>query len=406
MNVIFLSPGYPAEMPLFVRALAQVGAHVYGVGDSPQGALPAESRYHLSGYLQVPSMTDELDVVDRVRRWVGRQNVDRVESVAEFSVVLAARLRQAMGVSGMGVDQAVAFRDKEKMKQVLDAAGLRTPRHHRALSVADCWQAAERIGFPLIIKPIDGAGSANTYRCNNAVEMQEALGRLKNVPQVSVEEFVDGEEFTFDTLTLNGKIQYHNIAWYRPRPLVARTNEWISPQVIALREVDKPDLRGGVELGKRVIAALGFENGFTHMEWYRKADGEVVFGEIGARPPGARQVDQMNYACDFDSFREWANIIVHGRFETKIARKYNVATIFKRAFGQGRIEKIEGLEQLRRDFGKYLVWDNLLPVGAQRRNWLHTLISDGFLILRHPDLATTVEMADRVGVELRLFASQ
>ncbi len=53
------------------------------------------------------------------------------------------------------------------------------------------------------------------------------------------------------------------------------------------------------------------------MEWYRKADGEVVFGEIGARPPGAHQVDQMNYACDFDVFREWANAVAHGRFETQ-----------------------------------------------------------------------------------------
>ena len=39
-------------------------------------------------------------------------------------------------------------------------------------------------------------------------------------------------------------------------------------------------------MGHQVITALGFTAGFTHMEWYRKADGEVVFGEIGARPPG------------------------------------------------------------------------------------------------------------------------
>ncbi len=57
------------------------------------------------------------------------------------------------------------------------------------------------------------------------------------------------------------------------------------------------------------IRALGFETGFTHMEWYRKADGEVVFGEIGGRPPGAHQVDQMNYACDFDVYREWARAV-------------------------------------------------------------------------------------------------
>ena len=36
-------------------------------------------------------------------------------------------------------------------------------------------------------------------------------------------------------------------------------------------------------MGREVIAAMGFTSGFTHMEWYRTASGEVVFGEIGAR---------------------------------------------------------------------------------------------------------------------------
>jgi len=391
-------------MPLFVRGLAQVGAQVFGVGDQPDAALPHAARRYLSAYLSVPSLSDELDVVARVRQWLGGRRIDRVESLAEYSVMLAARLREALDVAGLRVEQALAFRDKERMKQVLDAAGIRTPRHERASSVAEVWNAADRIGFPLIVKPIAGAGSADTFRADDAIELQTALQRLTRVPEVSVEEFIDGEEYTFDTLTAGGHILYHNIAWYRPRPLVARTHEWISPQVIALRDVEQPHLWGGTAMGHKVIKALGFDSGFTHMEWYRKATGEVVFGEIGGRPPGARQVDQMNYACDFDSFLEWARIVCLGRMEARIERKYNVATIFKRAHGQGRIQGIEGIEQLRADLGPALVWENLLPIGAERRNWLHTLTSDGFLIVRHPDLAEVLAMADRVGTELQLFA--
>jgi biotin carboxylase len=405
MDVLFLSPGHPSEMPEFVRGLSEVGARVWGVGSEPVAMLPDTARRHLTGYLQVPNLWAEDDVVLRVHRWLGDRRPDRVETLAEYSVVLAAKLRESLGVEGLRVEQAVAFRDKEKMKQVLDKAGIRTPRHRKATSVAEVREAADAIGFPLIVKPIAGAGSAHTFRCNNQAELEAALKGTQHVPEVSVEEFVDGEEFTFDTLTCNGKILYHNIAWYRPRPLVARTNEWISPQVIALRKVDGPEFKAGTEMGHAVIRALGFQNGFTHMEWYRKADGEVVFGEIGGRPPGARQVDQMNYACDFDSFREWARIVCHGRLEAKIQRKYNVATVFKRAHGNGVIRRIDGLQQIRRDFGKYLMVEELLPVGAQRRNWLQTLISDGYLIVRHPDLGTTVEMADRIGRELNLYAS-
>ena len=404
MDVLFLSPGYPSEMPEFVRGLAEVGARVWGVGDQPAGALPALARRCLSGYVRVSSLGDEEDVIRRVHAALRGRNLDRVETLGEFWVVLAARLREAFGIPGMGVNQAITFRDKERMKQVLDAAGIRTPRHVRASTAAACREAAERIGFPVILKPIAGAGSADTHRCDDARALEGALRRLGHVPEVSVEEFVDGEEYTFDTLTCEGRILYHNVAWYRPRPLVARTNEWISPQVIALRNPGAPELAGGVAMGRAVIDALGFDSGFTHMEWYRKADGEVVFGEIGARPPGARQVDQMNYACDFDSFREWASIVCHGHMQGGFERRYNVATVFKRALGRGRITRIEGLERLKHDLGASLVWENLLPVGASRRDWLQTLVSDGFLVVRHPDLGRTVQMADRIGSELQLVA--
>ncbi len=404
MNVLLISPGYPADMPQFTRGLAEVGATVLGVGDQPVGSLPELVRKALAGYLHVRSLWDEQQVARELRAWLKGKRLDRIECLWEPGMVLAAQLREALGVPGLSAEQTLPFRDKERMKQVLDAAGIRTPRHFPATSVAQCWEAAERVGFPIILKPIAGAGSADTYRVNEPDELRDVLPRLRHVPMVSVEEFVDGEEFTFDTITINGDIAYHNIAWYRPRPLIARSNEWISPQVIALRDVDQPDLTGGVRMGHEVIRALGFRTGFTHMEWYRKANGEVVFGEIGARPPGAHQVDQMNFACDFDVFREWANAVIHGRFDTRIERRYNVATIYKRAQGIGRIRAIEGLDDLQRRYGTHVVWNTLLPIGAPRRNWRQTLVSDGFIMLRHPELTATLAMADEVGVGLRMFA--
>jgi hypothetical protein len=352
----------------------------------------------------VRSLWDDDAVIASLREHLRGQQLDRIECLWEPGILLAARLRETFGVPGLDVAQAQRFRDKELMKQALDAAGIRTPRHLAAQSVAAVWEAAETIGFPLILKPIDGAGSADTYRVGDNDELRAVLPRLRHVQTVSVEEFIDGEEYTFDTITVNGKIAYYNIAWYRPRPLVARSNEWISPQVIALRDIDHPDLMDGVKMGFDVISALEFDTGFTHMEWYRKADGEVVFGEIGARPPGAHQVDQMKYVCDFDVFREWANAVTQGRISGGIKPRYNVATIYKRARGVGRITAIEGADRLQREFGGQVVWNTLLPVGSRRRDWRKTLVSDGFIMLRHPDLAATLSMADKVGSELHMYA--
>jgi len=405
MNVLLLSPGYPADMPEFTRGLAEAGARVIGVGDTPRDSLPLPVRRFLADYIPVASLWDEDAVVGALRSRLGGTRLDRIECLWEPGIMLAARLRETFGIPGLDVRQAARFRDKELMKQALDAAGIRTPRHFAVHSVAAVWEAAEAIGFPLILKPIDGAGSADTYRVLDADELRAVLPRLRHVPTVSVEEFVDGEEYTFDTITVGGRIAYYNIAWYRPRPLVARSNEWISPQVVALRDLERPELQDGIRMGFEVIEALGFDTGFTHMEWYRKADGEVVFGEIGARPPGAHQVDQMKYVCDFDVFREWANAVTRGRISDGITPRYNVANIYKRARGVGRITAIEGADALQREFGQHVVWNTLLPVGARRRDWRKTLVSDGFIMLRHPDLATTLAMADKVGSELHLYAA-
>jgi hypothetical protein len=405
MNVLLLSPGYPADMPEFTRGLAEAGVRVFGVGDTPLDGLPPLVRRCLSDYIPVRSLWDEDAVIDALRQRLRGHRLDRIECLWEPGILLAARLRESFSIPGLDVDQAQRFRDKELMKQALDAAGVRTPSHVAAQSVAAVWEAAGRIGFPIILKPIDGAGSADTYRVRDADELRAVLPRLRHVPMVSVEEFVDGEEYTFDTITVGGRIAYYNIAWYRPRPLVARSNEWISPQVVALRDLQQPELQEGIKMGFAVIEALGFDTGFTHMEWYRKADGEVVFGEIGARPPGAHQVDQMKYVCDFDVFREWANAVTQGQISDGITPKYNVANIYKRARGVGHITSIEGADRLQREFGQHVVWNTLLPVGAQRRDWRKTLVSDGFVMLRHPDLAATLAMADRVGSELHLYAS-
>jgi formate-dependent phosphoribosylglycinamide formyltransferase (GAR transformylase) len=404
MYVLMLSPGYPQEIPYFTRALAWTGARVLGVSDQPESALPSEARENLAGYLQVASLWDEDDVVEAVRRWTSTITVDKVECLWEPGMLLAARIREALGVAGMTVEETTPFRDKDKMKQVLSAAGIRTPRHALATSADECRDAAARIGFPLIMKPIAGAGSADTYRVDDAAQLEETLPRLEHLNEVNVEEFIEGDEFTFDTVCVGGEVAYHSITMYRPCPLIARTVEWISPQIVMLRDVDAEEYAGGREMGRAVLRALNFQTGFTHMEWFRKADGEIVFGEIACRPPGARSVDVMNYASDTDLFAGWAEAVARERFTQKVERRYNAAIIFKRAQGQGRIQRVEGLERLLSKYGEHVVVIDLLPRGSERRDWKQTLLADGYLIVRHPDLQRALEIADAVGTDLQLYA--
>src|SRR5258708_38297325 len=101
MNVLFLSPGFPEEMKYFTHGFAHVGARVYGVGDQPKSLVDPYVKHHLAEYLQIASFQDEDAIVASVREWLRGQTIDRVVCLWEPVMILAAKLREALGVPGL-----------------------------------------------------------------------------------------------------------------------------------------------------------------------------------------------------------------------------------------------------------------------------------------------------------------
>ncbi|MEN0066626.1 MAG: ATP-grasp domain-containing protein [Myxococcota bacterium] len=406
MNVLFLSPAFPVEMNDYVRALARTGARVLGVADRPESELPADTRDALTAYLKVDRVLDAGNVLAAVRHWMQEHRIrfDRIEALWEPLVLVAAELREALSVPGMSVDVSRRFRDKEAMKRMLRDAGLRVPRSSRETSRQGVIEAATAIGYPVIVKPIAGAGSADTYRVDHPDAWSSVLDRLGHVPEVSVEEFIDGEEFTYDTLCVDGVPVYENVAEYLPRPLIARTHEHRSPIIITRRDLDHPHLTDGIALGRAVLSVLGMQTGLTHMEWYRTASGEAVFGEIGCRPPGAHLVDQMNFSHDGDLYLAWAQAVTGTPLDPLPPRSHACAIVFKRAHGSGHISRVEGLADFLAEYGEHVVWQGLAEVGTPRRDWRQTLVSDGFLIVRHPEESMALKIARLAADRVQLYA--
>jgi biotin carboxylase len=403
-DVVFLQPVYPPEMQQFARGLSEAGARVWGVGDSSEKAIPDSLGKHLSGYLRVPRIMDEDDVIRRVEAWLGGRRPDAVEACWEPLTILAARLRERWGLPGMSVDTVVGFRDKNVMHERILAAGLRTARSIRVRTEPEAWEAARELGFPVVVKPTAGAGGADTHICPDAASLGRALASTRHVQEVVLEEFVTGDEYTYETLCVNGRTLFHAASRYVPNVLDARKNEWISPIICCLRDMDSPELVEGVRLGQRAAAALGMGTGISHMEWFRQADGTAVFGEMACRPPGAMMMDLMNYARDVDLFRAWGRAVVGLDPELPAERKYNAAIVFKRAIGEGRIRAVEGLEAFLGKYGPHVARVDLLPIGAQRRNWKATFIADGNIVVRHRDLDACLQMAREAAASVRMFA--
>lgn len=404
MKVLFLSPHYPEEMLDFTRGLSEVGAQVYGVGDMPIEALPAKVKPYLHDYLQLPGFMDEGRALGPLVDAARRIGADRVETLWEPLVLLAARVREELGMPGMDRHTVLGFRDKPIMKARLVAAGVRVPRFGRADSVAGVLQAAREIGYPVVLKPVAGAGSADTWRVNDEDQARAKLATMAHVPEVTIEEFIEGTEFTYDAVAIEGKPVFESVTQYHPPPIQGRSQEWISPAQITLRDPYIPATQVGIALGRQVLETLRMGTGFVHMEWFKTRRGEAVFSEIACRSGGAKLMDAINFANDIDIYREWARAVCWHSFDAVPQRKYHVTAVFKRAQGQGRITRIEGLDLVRQRCGSGLVVEDLLPVGHPRRNWKQTLLGDGYLMMRSVDYRDACEMRDTAVSVLRMYA--
>jgi hypothetical protein len=391
-------------MQQFTRGLAAVGASVLGVGDTPFRRLPPGVQAALDDYLQVPSSLDEVDVTARLERWLEGRPIDRVETNWEPLMLLAADLRTRWSLPGMRRDAVVGFRDKVAMRERVAAAGIRVPKSARVRSSQEAWEAAERIGYPLIFKPVAGAGSADTWPAGSKKELEKVLALTAHVAEASLEELIEGDEYTYETICVDGSPVYESCTRYYPNVLEARKKEWISPIILTLRDRESPTVSDAVTMGRKAITALGMVTGFTHMEWYRSRSGECVFGEIACRAPGANMVDLMNYAGDVDLFVEWARAIVQGRVLAAREQKYHAAIIFKRAKGHGRIAGIDGLDTFVGRYRPHIARIDLLPIGAPRRDWTQTFLADGNLVVRHPEHDAALAMAREAAATIHVHA--
>ena len=145
-------------------------------------------------------------------------------------------------------------RDKPAMKEALRAAGHpvcsigRSPRNG-----SDIREFAAEVGFPVIVKPAAGAGASGTERVNSADELEAAIARSRvdHGAEVAVEEFVDGHEGFYDTISIDGRVVLDFATHYYPNVLEAMRTRWISPQFVTTNRIDGSGYRELRELGQR-----------------------------------------------------------------------------------------------------------------------------------------------------------
>lgn len=407
MNIIFVEPAFPANQREFVRALHEVGATIVAIGESRREALDTPLKGWLADYIQVPSVCDENAMVRAVKYVQENLWVDRMEATVEAHIMPTARVREKCKIPGLSVQTAHLCRDKPAMKEALRAAGVPCAQSMGSGDPDAIRDFANHVGYPLIVKPRSGAGASGTSRVDNPDELNQALAasHVGNGGEVAIEEFIEGHEGFYDTITIDGRIHHDFISHYYPNVLEAMRHRWISPQFISTNRIDSvPHYKQVREMGQRVVVALNITTAATHMEWFFGPKG-LKFSEIGCRPPGVRAWDLYNVGNDMDLYHEWAMAVCYDQTDRPTSRRFSTGIIALRPNHDGRISGYQGLEHIQQRYGEWIIDYHVPPEGTATQGVEAGYMANAWLRLKHPDFDELQRMLNDVGETVKVYAS-
>ena len=381
----FVAPYLLEATSRFVLSAARLpDVRLAVITTEPSDRLSPALKEALAGHWQINDALDPQQIVDAVRGLSGQLGrVDRLVGALEQLQVPLAQARDALGVEGMSAQVATNVRDKSQMKTVLAAAGVPCARHRLITRTEEALGFRDLVGYPMVAKPPDGAGAKATFRLDNDGDFDSWLVAARHDPGEIwlLEEFLTGEEHTFDSVTLGGETIWASISDYRPPPLEVLRTPWVQWTVLLPRDISGPRYDPIRSIGPAALAALGVRDAFSHMEWFRRPDGSVAVSEVGARPPGAQLASMIGFSYDVDFYSTWAELVIKGTFVPR-ERQYASGTAYLRGMGRGQVRAVHGIDRLQHEIG-HLVVDSRLPQPGQEASSSYE--GEGFITVRHPD---------------------
>lgn len=407
MHVIFLAPHFPAGQRRFVQGLKNVGARVTGIGDARPEAMDSGLASLLDGYEYVRNVTDEDEVFRAVRRIQDRGPwVHRFEATIEAHMYTAARVRERTAIPGLSYETVDRCRDKFLMKAYLAERGIPCAAHAVVDTALDLVAFVERVGFPVILKPRDGAGAHSTYKLEDEGQLARALaetGLDRHKKSFVAEEFITGHEGFWDTLTVGGRVVFEAVSHYYPNVLPAMRDPEHPAMIVTTNRVETEGYQELRVLGRKVLAAMGIDTSPTHMEWFFGPKG-LRFSEIGARPPGVNFWDVYCAANEIDLYTEWARGVCYGDVQQAPSRRYSAGLLSIRPTAQGTVQGYAGVDEVQARFGEFIEKSHLPPRGARTQSHEAGYLANAWMIVKHPDYDACKGIMEEIGRTIRMIA--
>src|SRR5579862_9659232 len=240
------------------------------------------------------------EIVESIRERAGegeRSGVDAILALGDAPTAAGARAAEELGLRGNAAGAVAVCRNKREQREVLRAAGVRVPRFWAVGAGDKAEDAAKRVEFPCVVKPVALAASQGVIRANDVGEFVGAVKRVRELlgsPEIQVahgeaasgeilvEEYVAGGEVAVEGLIIDGALKILAI-FDKPDPLEGPFFEesiYVTPSRLGARE--QASIR---ECAEEAVRALGLRNGPVHAEFRVNDEGAWVL-EVAPRPIG------------------------------------------------------------------------------------------------------------------------
>ena len=203
---------------------------------------------------------------------------------SDLAAITVNYIAENLGLPGNKVKYTEMQTNKYQMRRVLQYAGISCPKFVLADKDFSVKKLAD-FRFPVIVKPTDRSGSRAITKCETSDEIKSAI---KNACDVSfekkaiVEEFIDGHEYSMETISYNGKHYYLATT----KKFTTNAPHFIETAHIQPSDLDKITNDKAIQTVFKALTALHIENSAGHSEFRVDKDGNIHIIEVGARMGG------------------------------------------------------------------------------------------------------------------------
>ena len=270
-----------------------------------------------------------------------------ISDQAETPVRTQAFVANKMGLPGIGEDKAELFTNKYLMREKCREIGIETIKYKLVDNVNDAAKFYEQIGKPMIMKPIDSAGSRGVVKIEDVQTIYDQFDYSKDASKtgkVIIEEYIPGKELLIDGVVFNGIYQTLICGEYIKCNVPGIFSEYMGKYPA---EITDNQLNEVNKLVKKIIEGFGLPWGRTHTE-VKINDNGIWLMETAARG-GGRYISSgiVPMKTDFDSCEFLLKACVGEITEIPVVRKNNKSCGYVSLFlPKGEVISVEGLQEV------------------------------------------------------------